>query len=212
MNTDNLINMLASGDTRPPTVPMQRNFALVASSVLGSFALMALFLGVRSNLLEVLALPAFWMKFLFVVALACIGWRLTARLALPARRTGVVAALLGLPLAIIWGLAAISLMHAAPGQRGELFWGSTWRVCPFLIAGLSAPIFVAVLHAMRELAPTRLRLAGAAAGLTAGAIAAAVYCLHCPEMTAPFVGFWYVLGMLIPTAVGALVGPHALRW
>ncbi|HWT72548.1 MAG TPA: NrsF family protein, partial [Oxalicibacterium sp.] len=38
------------------------------------------------------------------------------------------------------------------------------------------------------------------------------YCLHCPELAAPFVGFWYVLGMLIPTAAGALLGPRVLRW
>jgi hypothetical protein len=31
-------------------------------------------------------------------------------------------------------------------------------------------------------------------------------------MTAPFIGFWYVLGMLIPTAIGALIGPRVLRW
>jgi hypothetical protein len=212
MNTDDLITMLASGDTRPPAIPMQRMLALVAASVLGSFLLMALFLGVRSNLIDVLALPAFWLKFLFALALACIAWRVSAHLSMPGRRAGVVAALIVLPLAVIWSIAAMSLMHAEPGERSELFWGSTWRVCPFLIAGLSAPIFIAILRAMRELAPTHLRVAGAAAGLAAGAAAAAVYCLHCPEMAAPFVGFWYVLGILIPTAAGALIGPRALRW
>ena len=65
---------------------------------------------------------------------------------------------------------------------------------------------------MKELAPTRLRLAGATAGLAAGSAAALVYCLHCPELAAPFVGFWYVLGMLIPAAAGALIGPRLLRW
>ena len=93
-----------------------------------------------------------------------------------------------------------------------MFWGSTWRVCPFLIAGLSLPILIAVLRAMRELAPTRLRLAGAAAGLSAGAAAATVYCLHCPEMAPPFVAFWYVIGILLATGAGALLGPRMLRW
>lgn len=212
MNTDELITLLANGDARPPAIPTRRILALLAVGILVSFALMALLLGVRNNLLQVFALPAFWMKFLFVLALACIGWRLAARLSLPGRRSAAIAALLAAPLAIIWSIAALSLLQADPLERGELFWGSTWRVCPFLIAGLSLPIFIAVLRAMRELAPTRLRLAGATAGLTAGATAAAVYCLHCPEMAAPFVGFWYVLGMLIPTAVGALIGPRVLRW
>ena len=46
----------------------------------------------------------------------------------------------------------------------------------------------------------------------AGAIAALVYALHCPEMEAPFIGVWYVAGMLIPAAAGALLGPFVLRW
>jgi hypothetical protein len=62
------------------------------------------------------------------------------------------------------------------------------------------------------MAPTRLRIAGAAAGFAAGAAGALVYTLHCPEMAAPFLGIWYVLGMLIPTAVGAALGPSLLRW
>jgi hypothetical protein len=62
------------------------------------------------------------------------------------------------------------------------------------------------------MAPTRLRLAGAAGGLAAGAAGALVYTLHCPELAAPFLASWYVLGMLIPTAAGALLGPRLLRW
>jgi hypothetical protein len=39
-----------------------------------------------------------------------------------------------------------------------------------------------------------------------------VYCLHCPEMSPAFVGFWYLLGMLVPTAMGAVLGPRVLAW
>jgi len=74
------------------------------------------------------------------------------------------------------------------------------------------PVFAATLWAMKGLAPTRPALAGAAAGLLAGAMAALVYALHCPEMEAPFIGVWYVVGMLIPAAAGALLGPLVLRW
>jgi hypothetical protein len=65
---------------------------------------------------------------------------------------------------------------------------------------------------MRSLAPIRMPLAGAAAGLLAGALGATVYTLHCPEMAAPFIGIWYVLGMLVPAAVGAALGRLVLRW
>jgi RNA polymerase sigma-70 factor (ECF subfamily) len=47
--------------------------------------------------------------------------------------------------------------------------------------------------------------------LTAWVRAIAKY-MHCYEMEALFIGFWYVLGMLIPAVVGALLGPRLLRW
>lgn len=31
-------------------------------------------------------------------------------------------------------------------------------------------------------------------------------------LAAPVLGFWYLLGMLIPTAAGALLGSRLLRW
>ena len=90
--------------------------------------------------------------------------------------------------------------------------GRTWKYCLLGIPTLAVPVFVATLWVVKGLAPTRLSLAGAAAGLLAGAVAALVYALHCPEMEAPFLGVWYVAGMLIPAAAGALLGPLVLRW
>ena len=109
-------------------------------------------------------------------------------------------------------VAAVGRARVGSGRLPALLWGDTWASCPLLIAMLSIPVFIAVLWAMRGLAPTRLRLAGAVAGLLSGTAGALVYCLHCPELAAPFVGFWYLLGMLIPTLVGALLGSRILRW
>jgi hypothetical protein len=96
--------------------------------------------------------------------------------------------------------------------REHLLFEETWRTCPIFITVLSVPVFVAIVWAMKGLAPVRLCLAGATGGFAAGAIAAVVYSLHCPELAAPFIGVWYLLGMLIPTAAGALLGPQLLRW
>tara|TARA_R110001599_G_scaffold64023_5_gene179727 strand:- start:31748 stop:32386 length:639 start_codon:yes stop_codon:yes gene_type:complete len=212
MKTDELITMLASGDVRPQAVPKRRIALHIALGLLATVILMATILGVRSNLPQVLLMPAFWLKVVFVVALARVGWVATMRLSSPGKQAGKVALMITATLVIMWSIAAVQLMMAAPDTRPHMFWGSTWRACPLLIAGLSLPIFIVLLHAMRELAPTRLRLAGAAAGLTAGGAAAIVYCLHCPEMMMPFVSFWYVVGILIPTGIGALIGPRVLRW
>lgn len=71
---------------------------------------------------------------------------------------------------------------------------------------------IALLRVMRTMAPTRPRLAGGSAGLAAGAAAAAVYALHCPEMATPFLAVWYVLGVAIPALAGAFLGKLLLRW
>jgi hypothetical protein len=103
-------------------------------------------------------------------------------------------------------------VNAEAAERTELLRGISWTVCSANIALLSLPVFVALVWLMKGLAPTRLRLSGAAAGIAAGGVGALVYTVHCPELAAPFLALWYVLGMLLPAALGAWVGPRLLRW
>lgn len=215
MKTDDLIAMLASGPdvaAAPPPGARWRTIATLGAGLLASVALMAALLGVRPNLAQLALQPDFWIKVGFVAAVCLAAWHASRRLGVPGANLRNVLPLLALPLLLMWALGAAMVATAAPEQRAELFWGATWRSCPLLIALLSLPMLAAVLRAMRQLAPTRLRLAGAAAGFAAGSTAALVYCLHCPEMAASFVGFWYVLGMLVPSAIGALLGPKVLAW
>jgi hypothetical protein len=53
----------------------------------------------------------------------------------------------------------------APQSRVHLLLGTTFAVCPFLIAFISAPLFFAFLWILKDLAPTRLRWAGTGAWL-----------------------------------------------
>lgn len=213
MKTDDLINMLASGpDVAAPKLPLRRFAMLISVGVLASIVIMMTTLGLRPNMAELAMLPAFWIKMAFVIALAGTGWITVTRLGTPGVRTKLLPALIAAPIVLIWLAAAASLMNATPDERATLFWGDTWHYCSWLIAILSLPIFAAVLKVMRELAPTRLRLAGAGAGFAAGAAATLVYSFHCPEIDAPFIGFWYLIGVLIPTGIGALIGPRVLRW
>lgn len=213
MKTDDLINMLASGpDVAVPKVPLQKFAMVVSSGVLLSVILMLTVLGLRPNMSELAMLPAFWIKMAFVVALAVCGWLAVTQLATPGARTKQLPLLIASPILLIWLLAAASMLNATPEQRADLFWGDTWHYCSWLIAVLSLPIFIAILRVMRQMAPTRLRLAGAGAGFAAGAAATLIYSFHCPEIAAPFIGFWYVVGILIPSILGALIGPRILRW
>lgn len=212
MKTDDLINLLATGQGVHAPPPRAEMVVMVPLGVMVSMMLMMGLLGVRPDLAAVAWQPPFLLKITFVAALAAAGRFAFARLGSPGASVSMLPALFAAPMLLMWFIAAQVLMAAEPAQRSLLFFGATWRTCPFLIAALSAPILVAVFRAMRSRAPTRLRLAGAAAGFTAGALAAAVYCLHCPEIAPPFVAFWYLLGILIPTGVGALIGPRVLAW
>ncbi|MDQ2861234.1 MAG: DUF1109 domain-containing protein [Pseudomonadota bacterium] len=55
-------------------------------------------------------------------------------------------------------------------------------------------------------------MAGAAAGLLAGAAGATVYGLYCDETAALFVVTWYTLAIAVCAAIGALLGARWLRW
>ncbi len=213
MRTNDLITILATGANAVESNAATRRYAIAMGwGALGSVLLMALILGPRADLAEAILLPMFWVKLAFTGSLAAASLFAAMRLSTPGVRLGRLSVALAAPVLAMWTLAAIVLARSDTELWRDLFFGKTWTSCPFLIAMLSCPVFIAAISAMRDLAPTRLRLAGAAAGLLAGTTGALVYCLHCPELEAPFLGFWYLLGILLPTAAGALLGPRFLRW
>jgi len=213
METDLLVSLLARGVTPVDrhVVARRLGWALLAAA-LGATLLVVTFYGIRPDIGTVSATPIFWAKVALPVALAAGALAVTIRLARPGARVGLAWAGIGIPIAAVWLAGLIVVLLAPEGARVALVMGETWRSCPFNIAFLSIPGFVASFAAVRGLAPTNLRLAGATTGLLAGATATIAYCLHCPEMSAAFWALWYVLGMLVPTVAGALLGPKWLHW
>lgn len=213
MNTDDLISMLAKGVEPVDRKAIAKRFSLaVVIGIMGALVFVWLRLGVRADLATVATTPLFWAKMAFPLSLAIGALMMVMRLARPGMSSGYGKLWVGLGVATTWAGALYSLSLAEPGTRMELVLGQTWKVCTFCIAALSIPGFIAIFRVLRGLAPTRPRLAGACGGLLSGALATIAYCLHCPEMGVPFWGVWYLLGMLTPTLVGALLGPRLLRW
>lgn len=213
MKTDDFIRVLATGAsiTRAPRVLVRYMNAIALGSI-GAFCLLVAMLNLRADLDTAILMPQFQFKLLFLLSLVGAGLLIATRLSRPGLRLGLAPIALAAPIVIVWVVSSFVLANADASERATLFFGNTWQTCSFFIAVLSVPIFFALIWATKGLAPTRLRLAGAAVGLLSGAVAALVYSLHCPEVEAPFIGFWYLLGMLIPTAVGALSGRFLLRW
>jgi len=213
MKTDELISLLATGAAPVPAHAVGRRFALALGLGLpGAALLMLATLGLRPDLAQAATESAFWMKLAFAACLALAGLVATERLSRPGIRVGYVWGAMAAPVLALWLAAVVALTTAAPEQRLGLILGDTWKSCPFNIAMLSVPLCIATFWCLKDLAPTRLALAGASSGLLSGALSALVYALHCPESAAPFLGVWYVLGIAIPTLAGALLGPRILRW
>lgn len=213
MKTDELISLLATGTVAvDPLIAVRRYAVAVATGLVGAALLMVSLLKVRADLAEAALLPLFWLKIGFVASLMVASLFATLRLSRPGARTDCIPLAMATPIIAMWVVVAAVVYVAEPAARSALFLGQTWQSCPLLIALLSAPALVALIWAMKGLAPTRPRLAGFAAGLLSGAMAALVYCLHCPELEAPFIGLWYLLGMLIPAGAGVWLGETLLRW
>lgn len=213
MKTDDLIDLLATGVSRVDRHAALRRFArALPAGFAGSLVLMSIVFGVRPDLWRVAHTAIFWLKLAFPFCVAVAAALVVSRLGRPGVRGGYAWALVALPFVAVLAGAWLVLGHAPPAQRVPLMLGLTWRTCPFNIVLLSVPVFPAVFWAVRGLAPTRLRTAGAAAGLLSSALATIAYCLHCPEMSPAFWSIWYVAGMLLPAGIGAWLGPRLLRW
>jgi len=212
MKTDDLIALMAA-NADPVAPGVARRRLLIGSLVgaLGACVLVFTLLPPR-GLAHAAQTGPFWMKLGYCVWLAIGGWLLADRAARPGAPTRTATWVLGAGIAAIASLAVIDLAFTPLSGWHAAWMGSSALFCPFAILITAVPVFVAVAVAIRGLAPTRLRVAGAAAGLLAGAVGAAVYGLWCRETAAVFVASWYTLGIAACAGLGALLGPRALRW
>ena len=213
MTTDDLIRSLSADLPPVPRHAIGRRLAMgIGAGGIVAIAVVALLLGFRPDFLQAMHGFSFWMKAGYTLSMAVAAGIIVARLARPGRALGRTPWLLAMPVLLLAVTGAIELAQAPRSHWLAMWLGATWRICPWLVLLLSFPIFVGLLWSFRRLAATRLPLAGAAAGLCAGASAAVVYCLHCPEVSAIFVLTWYTLGMALAAAAGMFLGPRLMRW
>lgn len=211
MKTGELIDLLANGAGHAPRVyPVLRLAPSIAIGVLAAALLSIGLLGLVPQ--HMLGSPALWIKLVYAGSLAAAACWLVARLALPLSHTRAPGAALAVVVGGMALLGLVALLAAAPGERLDALLGRSWWRCPLIIPSVSLPALGVTLFTLRGLAPTRLREAGLAAGLLAGALGAIGYSLHCAEESLAFVALWYSLGILATGALGALLGPRTLRW
>jgi hypothetical protein len=213
MNTEQLIASLSADVPRVSRHALagRIGFGIVAGALVAMLGVVAV-LGVRPDLQVAMHGFAFWMKWTYTISLGLGAVYAVSRLARPVPTSLRGLWLLSIPVLVLAGIGIGELASTPSGERLPLWLSRSWMVCPWWVLALAVPIFIGLLWSFRRLAPTRLRAAGAVAGLAAGAWAATIYCLHCPEVSAIFVLTWYSLGILLAAGVGALLGPRLMRW
>lgn len=211
MKTDQLIDLLVTqAGPAPRHVVQARLSAAMGLGALLSGVTALVALGLNPGLFAMGS--ALVVKLSFVAGLMLGAAWLADRASRPATSwRGAASALLVVMIAMT-AFAAAAVSATAEDQRQALLLGHSWASCTWRVAALSLPAFVAVIVAMRDLAPTRPRLAGFAAGLLAGCLGALSYMLYCVELSPLFVLVWYTLGILAPAVAGGALGPRLLRW
>jgi len=212
MQTDRLIYTLTE-NLRPVS---SRGLNPRVAVAVGSGAIVAMVVvlaafGIRRDFGQAILTFPFWMKWMYCIPLCAAAALRTWRLARPGVPSGPVTWML-LPFALLAVVAGIDLARAPLIAWPAMWLGQSWQYCALRVTLLSLPIFVGLCVALKHMAPTRLRMTGAIAGLAAGAFAAVIYALACDEVSAAFVLVWYSLGIAFAAGIGALVGPMLLRW
>lgn len=210
IDTDDLIRRLAR-EPRPPagtSLEARLRFAALGG---GAFAVLAVLVlvGVRADLGSLLLTAPIVLKFVGGLAVAVAAYRVAVRLARPGSSP-----LCSLSVALLGAMVALciaALIPAAAG-RSELPSFAVFETCSVSIALLGILPLAFALSALRVGAATCPGLAGAAAGVLAGAIAAFAYALACPLDNPQFAVVAYMAGVAVLAIAGGIAGRAVLAW
>jgi hypothetical protein len=214
MRTNDLIDKLvADYVAEPPPKPVAHRLVMaIIGGLTISAALFSITLGTRPDILSALSTWRFDIKWadnlVLVIAAAWVALRLSRPITTPpsAMRALIVPALL-LLAAVTYELVTVPASEwpaRAMGVNGVM--------CLANIIFLSVLPLTATIYALRQGAPMSPALAGAAAGLLAGALGATVFAMHCTNDSPLFVAIWYTLAIGLVSMFGLLIGRHVLRW
>lgn len=118
-------------------------------------------------------------------------------------------------LAMLLPGLALLLIGAASDASGFPLMGRSGVSVPSCLTAmilLSLAPLALIIAALRTGVTTRPAMAGAAAGILAGALGAAAYAFVCKNDGGLFVAVWYSVAIAIVMGVGAFVGKRVLAW
>lgn len=211
MKTDELIRLLSQD--APVRMRLGRALALaVAAGIVASAVLLLATVGLRDDLASAIGTVRVAFKIGMTLVLAIAAFGLVSRIGKPGVPLRPWALALLLPLALMVVAVGVELLVVPQDAWAARLIGRNAAFCLFFIPVLSLAPLAGFLAALRNGAPENPGLAGAAAGLAAGAIGAALYAWHCPDDSPLFGAAWYTLAVTFVIAVGYAAGRRWLRW
>jgi hypothetical protein len=212
VKTGDLIRALAADSEVHPMPPGRALALALIPGVAIALGLLFAVLGLRPHLFALLGEPRLLFKLCLTFLLAALSGALVWRIARPGVSIRRITLLLAIAPALLAAAGLAELLAVPAAEWGQRLVGDNAIFCLKTIPFLSTAPLVACLLALRQGAPEHPGLAGAVAGLFAGAIGAALYATHCPDDSPLFVAAWYTLAICFVAAAGAVAGRRLLRW
>ena len=215
MNTDRLIDMLSAELEAVNSGRLGKT--LILAIVTGgsiAFGLMLVTVGPRHDLQSTAHLEWVAVKLLFALSVIGAGALLLNKSMRPGLEDATNWTMVLFPFLAALAVAFAVLLGQPQAWR-ELLRGATTissMRCLLFIMFFAAVPMAAVIYALRQGAPTRLKLCGGIAGIVAGGIGAAAYAFNCTSDTIPFIAIWSGAAIVICAAIGSQLGPRVLRW
>ena len=211
MKTDELIRLLSQDAPVRMRLARMLTLALAAGIAVSAVLLLAT-VGLRDDLASAIGTVRVAFKIGMTLVLAIAAFGLVSRIGKPGVPLRPWALALLLPLALMVVAVGVELLVVPQDAWAARLIGRNAAFCLFFIPVLSLAPLAGFLAALRNGAPENPGLAGATAGLAAGAIGAALYAWHCPDDSPLFGAAWYTLAVTFVIAVGYATGRRLLRW
>jgi hypothetical protein len=210
MNTELLIQVLVADGSRP-VVPISRTlWRTVGLATI--VAVLALFVRhPRGDIVEAFSTAPFVFKLVLLLAVAGTSVVSLVDMARPVPAPRRRWSLMLAPLLLAAGVI-VELVTVPPHAWASHLMGHNAAHCLRFIPLIALAPLACLLLALRSGAPEHPWRAGAAAGLVAGAVAASVYALTCPDDSPLFIATWYSVAIAVVVGASACIGGRLLRW
>ncbi len=213
MKTDELIDML--GTNVEPVKDGQLRKTLFIALTMGAAIVLCLMLAIFGMPGEAFSGAYFGLTALalvFTLGLVVAGAGFLIRAARPGKPGRSPLVIIGLLFLALLSAGIATLVVAHPATWGGMVFGPQWEACLICIPLFAVAPFASLVWALRKEAPTNLMWTGAVTGLVAGALSAAVFAVHHPGSSIPFIVLWYGGPIAACALIGAVLGPRLLRW